>query len=183
MGKFKDKHGHTRWQEGKKDVKAFIEKHGDEIGPIAKAVLKVAAPRVSHVLDAIQEVRQSKAPASQKEKAVAALEQLIDDLNGDDDDEESGHIAYAAAEPEASIDVIKTLNSTKASKYISSAVLILVSIIFFGMWATEIGFYWGLAPKSVDPIDKATISAVFGSLIGLRQIIRGEVKKKIVQGG
>lgn len=183
MGKFKDKHGHSRWQEGKKDIKSFVDKHGDDIGPIARGILKVAAPRVSDVLETIQEVRKSKAPASVKEKAMSALNQLVDDLDDDEDGSDIGQISYTAATdtgPDRSVDVLKTLNSTGVSKYMSTAILILVAIIFFGMWVTEIAYYWGFSPKQVDPIDKATISAVFGSLIGLRQIIRGEVKKKIV---
>lgn len=184
MGRFKNKNGHSRWQEGKKDIKAFVDKHGDDIGPIARGILKVAAPRVSDVLETIREVRNSKAPANIKEKAMSALNQLVDDLD-DDDEEGSGidDIGYTAVNytgADRSVDLMKTLNSTGISKYMSSAILVMVAIIFFGMWGTEVAFYWGLSPKQVDPIDKASITCLFGSLMGLRQITRAKIKEKIV---
>lgn len=181
MGKFKNKHGHTRWQEGRKDIKNFIDKHGDEIGPFVKAIAKVAVPRAGMAIEAIEEIRQSKAPKETREKAMKALGELIDDLDDDPlmDDQQS----YTAVDPIAtnSGDIAKVINSTWASKFIMPVVLVLVTILFFGLWATEIGFYWGLCPTSVRDSDKFTISTVFGTMIGLRQIIRGEMKKKIIQ--
>jgi hypothetical protein len=173
MGKFKDRRGHSRWQEARNDIKAFIDKHDDQAGPILKGLAKVVAPRAAHIIDAISEVREARADKAAKERTLAALQQTLDDLD-DDDAPESIEASPLAIDPN------KLANSTAVSKYLSSVVLVLVTIIFTGMWATEIGHYWGLCPNGVDPLDKATISAVFGSLVGLRQIIRGEVKKKIL---
>lgn len=174
MGKFKDRRGHSRWQEARNDIREFIDKHDDQAGPILKGLAKVVAPRAAHIIDAISEVRQAKADKATKEKALSALEQTLDDLDDDDAPELDGQGQAPVLDPS------KIANSTVVSKYLSSVVLVLVTIIFTGMWATEIGHYWGLCPTGVDPLDKATISAVFGSLVGLRQIIRGEVKKKIL---
>jgi hypothetical protein len=172
MGKFKDRRGHSRWKEAKKDVREFIDRHDDQAGPILKGIVKVVAPRAGHILDAIEEVKNARAASEDKERTLQALERTLEDL--DEDPEPQAPVEAPVVDPG------KIANSTVISKYLSSVVLVLVTIIFTGMWVTEIGHYWGLCPHGVDPMDKATISAVFGSLVGLRQIIRGEVKKKIL---
>lgn len=175
MGKFKDKNGHSRWQEGKADVKAFLDRNSDAVGPVLKGIVKVAVPRAAHVLEAIDEVKAAKSNSSAKQKAMDALGQLLEDL--DDDDAPAGD---SQPSPSASVDYDQLVNSTKVSKFLTPVLICIVSLIFAGMWITEIAHYWGFLPAGVDPMDKATITAVFGSLVGLRQITRSEVKKRIV---
>lgn len=81
MGRFKDEHGHTRWQEGRKDVREFLDKHPGLAGDILEAVLEVACPRIADVVEAIRNVRNCEAPANQKRLAIAALKKLKADLN------------------------------------------------------------------------------------------------------
>jgi hypothetical protein len=179
MGKFKDKRGHTRWQEAKSDVKQFLDKHGDDIAPVAKAVVKIAIPRVANVIDLIDAVKTNrKGSATERDKAVAALETLLDDL---DDDEDQGLRSEAMPlEGPANTDLLKLVNSTWASKYIGPVVMILMTILFFATWSTEIVACWGFSVKPVPVEDKATISLVFSTLFGIRQLVRNDAKKKIL---
>jgi hypothetical protein len=81
MGKFKDEHGHNRWQEAKKDVREFLAKHPGIAGDILEAVLEIACPRIADVVEAIRKVKNCEAPASQKIAVVKALKQLKKDLD------------------------------------------------------------------------------------------------------
>lgn len=80
MGKFKDKHGHTRWQEGRKDVREFLEKHPGIAGDILQAVLDIACPRIGDIVEAIRKVKNSEVPASEKIRIIAALKRLKKDI-------------------------------------------------------------------------------------------------------
>jgi hypothetical protein len=81
MGRFNDEHGHTRWQEGKKDVREFLNKHPGIAGDILEAVLEITCPRIADVVEAIRKVRNCEVPASEKIAAISALKKLKKDLN------------------------------------------------------------------------------------------------------
>lgn len=180
MGKFKDKHGRTRWQEAKSDVKTFLDKHGDDIGPVVKAVVKVAVPRVANVVDLVDEIKRSrKGTANEKAKVISALESLLEDLDDDDEDPDGQALAFAS-EKQDPVDMTKLVNSTWASKFIGPVVMVLMSLLFFATWATEIAVCWGANVQPVPIEDKTTISLVFSALFGIRQISRSEAKKKIL---
>lgn len=82
MGKFKDKHGHSRWQEARQDVKNYIGTHESAM-PILKAIVKIAVPRAGSVIEAIEEVKASKLPQIDKVAINKRLDQLLEDLDED----------------------------------------------------------------------------------------------------
>lgn len=182
MGKFKNKTGHTRWQEGKSDVKRFLDKHGDEIAPVVKGIVKVAVPRAAIVIDLIEAVQKSRASEAEKKKALAPLEALLDDLD-DDDAEHTPPNNYAAEAPErAPVEIgelLKLVDGTKASKFITPAITILITLLYLAMWATNLCANWGMSVKPFDTVQMAEVSLVFSTIVGIRQIIRGETKKKL----
>lgn len=81
MGKFKDEHGHNRWQEARKDVREFLDKHPGIAGDILEAVLEITCPRLSDVVEAIRKVKNSEVPASEKIAVISALKKLKKDLH------------------------------------------------------------------------------------------------------
>lgn len=179
MGRFKDINGQTRWQKNKEKVRDFFDKNGAVISAVSKSVVKVAVPRVSHVVEAITEIKTSKATQTMKDKAIEALNELLEDL-------EDETVAYEPVDPGTTptiqpVDPTRLISTTWISKYIGAFILTMITIIFGGMWLTEIAHYWGICEESVPPADKATISGVFAALVGIRQISRGEMKKKILQ--
>ncbi len=81
MGKFKDKHGHSRWAEAQSDISRFINEHGEKAGPVLRAIIKVAVPRAGAVIDAISEVRDSKMTSVVKEKTIEHLTAVLESID------------------------------------------------------------------------------------------------------
>jgi hypothetical protein len=116
-----------------------------------------------------------KSSPDQKNKILKHVENLIADIN------EDGNEAELKPTMVDLQDVTRLVDSTKASKFITPVVIVLVSLLFFSIWFTEVAGYWGMNVKPVPVNDKQTITALFGLVIGLRQVMRGEAKKKIIQ--
>lgn len=176
-GKFKDRNGHTRWQEAKGDIKAFVQEHKDEILPIVKAIVKTAAPpRVTQLIQAIDEIKASRLPAKAKETALQHINSLLDDT-----DDEGDEIALATStEDMPGVDLTKVVNSTWLSKYITPVFTVLTGLQMVAMYVTNLAAKWGVEVMPYNTAELAEISILFGSMFGVRQIIRNEQKKKIL---
>lgn len=147
MPRFRDKHGHTRWQGSRKKIREFIDKHDEKAGPVLRAVINVTMPRVGKVIDAIEEVKASKMTSVAKEETVSYLEQLIDDLEDDE-------AAAGGAIP----------NDFPTKKYITP---ILVALVVLNYFHLQILVLYGIRPVPEHMMDMATTA--FLSAIGLWQ--------------
>ncbi len=153
----------ARRQEVVSNIRTFIDKHDDEVLPVVRAVTRVAAPRVQNVIDAIREVRDSKMQKESKAITIDHLSELADLVD------------------DAQIDPSQLMNSTLISKWTSPFINVMVAIICFGAYATNIAHYWGWLPNAVPDKEMMAITGMFTALNIARTWGRSEVKKQIIQ--
>jgi hypothetical protein len=146
MPRFRDKHGHTRWQGSRKKIREFIDKHDEKAGPILKAVIGTAMPRVGRIIDAIEEVRASKMTSVAKEETLSYLEQLMDDV--EDDEAGTGQIP----------------NDFPLKKYITP---ILVAVAVINYFHLQVLVLYGIRPVPPEMMEMAT--GAFWTAMGLWQ--------------
>jgi hypothetical protein len=147
MGKFKDRVGHTRWQEARNDIRNWIADNPRAL-PILNGVIKVAVPRVASVMEAIEEVKESKVSAVDKKAIEARLLQLSEDLDGDG-------IPDALQDPQTDF---------PGKKYITPVLLL---VIMFNYFHLQLCTMYNWAP--VEPSQMELAAEMMWTSVGLWQ--------------